>query len=271
MTWRGEENSAVGVVLDRGLVLFGFGGGLALLQLGHRLLQHFGMRDQIVVHDLLDRAALGGRECSCARRPAAAPSAAMASNGGAGKAQRRRRKVMAVIPCRSLSVGWRVLGDLTLDDVVGLHPGGRADRQTGLGARGELARGLDVAAREGGLRGGEIGLREVALAAVGHGELRVGVRPLPARVRARRAAARSPRRRPWRCSVAISACASMIWISARLWRERDGAAQRRDRLGGAAAFEQRLALELVEIGIVRLRLDQARRSARWRLRRSAWR
>ena len=34
------------------------------------------------------------------------------------------------------------------------------------------------------------------------------------------------------------------------------AAQRRDRLGGAAAFQQRLALELVEIGIGRLALDQ---------------
>ena len=39
-------------------------------------------------------------------------------------------------------------------------------------------------------------------------------------------------------------------------RELDRAPQRRDRLRGLAAFEQRLALELVEIRIVRLRLDQ---------------
>ncbi len=62
VTWSGEENSALALLLDRGLVLLDVGGGLALLQLGHRLLQHFRMGDQIVVHDLLDLAALGGRE-----------------------------------------------------------------------------------------------------------------------------------------------------------------------------------------------------------------
>src|SRR5215831_10059762 len=69
-------------------------------------------------------------------------------------------------------------GRLDADDVVGAHPGGRTDGQAGLGARGELPRGLDVAAVEGSLRGGEIGLREIALAAVGHRELRIGLRLL---------------------------------------------------------------------------------------------
>ena len=44
--------------LDRGFVLFGFRGALPLLKFGHRLLQHFRMRDQIVAHDALDLAAL---------------------------------------------------------------------------------------------------------------------------------------------------------------------------------------------------------------------
>jgi hypothetical protein len=46
--------------LDRDLMLLGFRRGLALLQLGHRLLQHFRMRDQVVVHDALDLAPLVG-------------------------------------------------------------------------------------------------------------------------------------------------------------------------------------------------------------------
>ena len=71
--------------------------------------------------------------------------------------------------CASLS------GDLKLDDIVGLDPTGRADREARLGARRELARGLVVAAHECGLRRGEIGLRKVALAAIGHGELGIAV------------------------------------------------------------------------------------------------
>ena len=56
----------------------------------------------------------------------------------------------------------------------------------------------------------------------------------------------------------------------RVGRELRGAPQRRDGFGGLAAFEQRLALELVEVRVVRLRLDQA---SIWPIaaRRSAWR
>ncbi len=53
---RGEQR--LRMLLDRGLVLLGFRGGLALLELGHRLLQHLRMRDQIVVHDAFDLALL---------------------------------------------------------------------------------------------------------------------------------------------------------------------------------------------------------------------
>ena len=147
---------------------------------------------------------------------------------------------------------WRLEGG----DVVGLHPAGRADRKAGLGAGGELARGPQVAAREGGLRGGEIGLGEVALAAIGHGELGIGVRRFRL-ARERGFAAACTASSAWALSlVAISAWPSMTWISAGL-----GASCMARRSGaiasaGLPAFEQRLALELVEIGVVRLRLDQ---------------
>ena len=39
-----------------------------------------------------------------------------------------------------------------------------------------MTRGHHVAAREGGLRRGQIGLGEIALAAIGHGQLAIGLR-----------------------------------------------------------------------------------------------
>src|SRR5690242_399474 len=66
------------------------------------------------------------------------------------------------------------IGRLVARDIVGFDPAGGADRKARLGARRELARGLPVAAREGGLGGGEIGVGEVAFAAVGHGQILVG-------------------------------------------------------------------------------------------------
>ena len=71
---------------------------------------------------------------------------------------------------------------------------------------------LSVAAHEGGLRGGEIGLREVALAAIGHGELGIGVRRF--RLALQRRLQQRDRFVGMRLSlVAISAWPSMIWIS----------------------------------------------------------
>src|SRR5437868_4946921 len=64
------------------------------------------------------------------------------------------------------------------DDIVGLDPTGRADGETGLGARGELACRLVVAAQKGGLCRSQIGLRVVALAAIGHRELGIADRRL---------------------------------------------------------------------------------------------
>ena len=97
---------------------------------------------------------------------------------------------------------------------------------------------------------------KVALAAIGHGELRIGVRRL------RLARQRGAQQRHGLLGIlgvvgGDQRLAEHDLDQRRVVRERDGAAQRRDRFGRLAAFQQRLALELVEIRIVRLRLDQA--------------
>src|SRR5262245_64039132 len=58
-------------------------------------------------------------------------------------------------------------------EVVGFDPARRADGKARLGAGGDLARGLDVAADECRLRGGEIGVGEVVFLAIGHRQLHV--------------------------------------------------------------------------------------------------
>ena len=106
-----------------------------------------------------------------------------------------------------------------------------------------------------GLRGGEIGFGKVALAAVGHGELGVGLRRFRLALRAR--AQQRDRLVGIRLVVGgDQRLASMIWISVAIRRE----LRRRWRSGAIASAGCRLraglALQLVEIGIVRLRLDQ---------------
>src|SRR5262249_36657380 len=64
---------------------------------------------------------------------------------------------------------------LVAGDVVRLGPSRRSDRETGLGASGNLARSAQVAAVERRLRRGEIGMGEVALAGIGDRKLGVGV------------------------------------------------------------------------------------------------
>src|SRR5579863_7805281 len=61
------------------------------------------------------------------------------------------------------------------DDIVRSDPAGRADRKAHLGARREFARRLVVATRERRLRGREVGIGDVTLTAIGHGELLIGV------------------------------------------------------------------------------------------------
>src|SRR4051812_31774130 len=63
-------------------------------------------------------------------------------------------------------------------NIVSFDPSGGPDRKAGLGPGGEITRGLIVAAQEGGLGRGQIGLRIVTLAAIGHRELHVADRRL---------------------------------------------------------------------------------------------
>ena len=56
MTRRVEQR--VGIVLERGPVLLGLGGGLPFLQFFDRLLQHLWVLQQVVADDALDLAAL---------------------------------------------------------------------------------------------------------------------------------------------------------------------------------------------------------------------
>jgi hypothetical protein len=78
---------------DAGFVLLGFGGGLALAQFGHRLFEHFGMRDQVVLDDGLDLAALGIGEAlrrSGQRRAAQRER----EQGGSEQAERRHWQIL---------------------------------------------------------------------------------------------------------------------------------------------------------------------------------
>src|ERR1700730_5367020 len=67
---------------------------------------------------------------------------------------------------------------LCSDDIIGLDPSGRADGEAGFRARSEFARGLVVAAKEGGLCRCQIGLRVIPLSAIGHCELGITERRL---------------------------------------------------------------------------------------------
>src|ERR1700736_3956931 len=137
---------------------------------------------------------------------------------------------------------WRRAGFIG-DDVVGANPSGRTGGKAGFGAGGKVARGAVVAAREGGLRGGEIGLGEVALAAVGHGELAVAVRHVGfARDRGTQQRDRFVRR--LHVVGGDERLGEHDANEGRVGGEHGGAAQRSDRFRGMPALEQRLALHL---------------------------
>src|SRR6185312_9756208 len=148
-----------------------------------------------------------------------------------------------------------LLGRLKIGDVVGAHPGGRADLQARLGPGGKLAGGHDVAAAGGGLRGGKVGLGQIAAAAISHGELVIGVGNVVIALehgleqRHRLGGERLVAGRDHRLGEQGVDEGGVV-------RELRGATQRRDRLVRLAALEQRLPLELVEIGIARLRLNE---------------
>src|SRR5215472_1469627 len=138
-------------------------------------------------------------------------------------------------------------------DIVRLHPTGRADREAGLGARRELARGQQLAAHERGLGGGKVGAREIALAAIGHGELGIGFG------RFRLPPQRVLKQRHRLLAMGVGGDKRLRqqdlnerWVGSEL----RSVAQWSNRLRWLAAFEQSLALELVEIGVLRVRLNQ---------------
>src|SRR5678816_942090 len=77
-------------------------------------------------------------------------------------------------PSCSLNVG--IGFGLYVHNVIGPHPGWRTDRQARLGARRQLAGGLEIAAGKGGLCRSKVGIGEIALAAICDGKLRVSIR-----------------------------------------------------------------------------------------------
>src|SRR5262245_40143707 len=107
----------------------------------------------------------------CARAGAAAGTATRSANSAA--ANGREVNFIGVGPLSRAAE--RALRWLQAGEIVGFDPPGRSDREARPRARGDLARGLDVAAHEGGLRGGEIGVGQVVLEAVGHRQVAVGV------------------------------------------------------------------------------------------------
>ena len=69
---------------DARFMFLGLGGGLALAQFGHGLFQHLGMREQIILDDGLDIAALGVGKTLC-RAAGGMPQSASANSAGASR------------------------------------------------------------------------------------------------------------------------------------------------------------------------------------------
>src|SRR5438105_6405986 len=91
----------------------------------------------------------------------------------AASARRREDRMALVSFSASVALERAAAGRPVAGDVVGLDPAGRSDREAALGADGKLACSLYIATGKCRLSGGEIGLGQVALAAIGHGELGV--------------------------------------------------------------------------------------------------
>src|SRR5262245_23614479 len=102
------------------------------------------------------------KDCACAG--AAAGTATRSANSAAVNG--REENFIGIRPLSRAAE--RALRWLQAGEIVGFDPAGRSDRKAPPRARGDLALGLDVAAHEGRLRGGEIGVGQVVLEAVGH-------------------------------------------------------------------------------------------------------
>src|SRR5262245_28070609 len=97
----------------------------------------------------------------CARAGAAAATATRSANSAV--ANGREANLIGVRPLSRAAE--RALRWLQAGEIVGFDPAGRSDGKARPRARGDLARGLDVAAHEGRLRGREIGVGQVVLEA----------------------------------------------------------------------------------------------------------
>ncbi len=171
VTWRGELKIVGAVFLDGGAMLFRLGDGLPLLELVHHVLQHLGMAQQysLMMRSISPRCA-AVKDCACAEPRRAAPA------GPRTARQRHGRRSNVIIVRPSVIRPRKALcGGLRLAMSSALTQPGEPTGKARLGAGGDLARGLDVAAHEGRLRGGEIGVGEVALLAIGHRQLAVAV------------------------------------------------------------------------------------------------
>src|ERR1700720_103909 len=119
----------------------------------------------------------------CADAEGGVPQSASANSAGASRRNEGICKILLVKAGFVTGLNLFLVAVLTgqrlcSDDIVGLDPSGRADGETGFRARGELARGLVIAAEKGGLRRCQIGLREISLSAIGHCELGIAERRL---------------------------------------------------------------------------------------------
>src|SRR5579862_734838 len=158
----------------------------------------------------------------------------------------------------SLSYAKRA-GPLTLvvgDDVVGPYPTGGADGKSLLGAFREFARCFVVAAGEGGLCRGKIGIGKVAFATVGHRQRRISVVVLGLGDE-RHMKELNRLLRQLGIVGGDQRLSEENLNERRSRRERYGAAQRRDRLFRVAALRERLTFKFVKVGIVGHRRDQA--------------
>src|SRR5665213_823860 len=107
---------------------------------------------------------------------AKAPSVSVRPAARARRGRKRMEVVLSMFNVMFNAISMLRAGDaLGACEIVSLYPAGRADREASLGARCNLARGGMVAAHEGGHRGSEIGLGEIALVSISHGELQIAV------------------------------------------------------------------------------------------------
>ena len=143
-------------------------------------------------------------------------------------------------------------------DVLRAQPVGRADRQAHHRPLGIGQSELRLAGQIVALGGGERGARLVALAVVDDAELVPGEGIVVVAATAMRST-RFASSKLAGSSVEIRAWPSRAAISGWSGDERDRLAQRRQRLVRVAGFEQDLALQLEEIGIVRRAPRAARR------------